>query len=61
MRTRRSGENDHFALNARLDQRIGGMRASLELINLTNESYLDVAGKPVAPRSVFVGLEWRVR
>jgi len=61
LRTRRSGENDHFALNARLDQRIGGMRASLELINLTNESYPDVAGKPVAPRSVFVGLEWRVR
>ena len=61
LRTRRSGETDHFALNARLDQRVGGLRASVELLNLTNERYLDVAGKPVAPRSVFVGLEWRAR
>jgi outer membrane cobalamin receptor len=58
-RAQRSGETDHFALSARLDQRVGGVRASAELLNLTNESYLDVAGKPVAPRSLFVGLEWR--
>ncbi|HEX7979768.1 MAG TPA: TonB-dependent receptor, partial [Gemmatimonadaceae bacterium] len=61
LRTRRSGETDHFTLNARLDQRISGVRASVELLNLTNESYLDVVGKPVAPRSIFVGLEWRAR
>jgi vitamin B12 transporter len=59
LRTRRSGETDHFTLDARVDQRFGDVRASLELLNLTNESYLDVVGKPVAPRSVFVGLEWR--
>ena len=61
LRARRSGETDHSQLDARLDQRVGGMRASVELLNLTNESYLDVVGKPVAPRSVFVGLEWRAR
>ena len=27
-------------------------------MNITNEDYLDVAGKPVAPRSVFVGVAW---
>jgi len=61
LRTRRSGESDHFALNARLGQRIGGIDASVELLNLTNAQYLDVAGKPVAPRSIFIGLEWRDR
>jgi outer membrane cobalamin receptor len=59
LRTRRSGETDHFALSARLDQRVGAMRVSAELLNLTNQRYLDVVGKPVAPRSVFVGLEWQ--
>src|SRR6185369_2723320 len=59
LRTRRSGETDHFGLAARVDQRIGALRASVELLNMTNERWLDVAGKPVAPRSVFVGLEWR--
>jgi iron complex outermembrane receptor protein len=61
LRTRRSGETDHFALAARVDQRLGAMHASVELLNLTNERYLDVVGKPVAPRSVFVGLEWSGR
>ena len=61
LRARRSGETEHFTLSTRLDQRVGAMRASVELLNLTNESYLDVAGRPVAPRSVFVGLEWRAR
>jgi outer membrane cobalamin receptor len=59
LRTRRSGETDHFALAARVDQHIGALHASVELLNLTNARYLDVVGKPVAPRSVFVGLEWR--
>ena len=61
LRTRRSGETDHFTLGARFDQRIGGIGVSAELLNLTNAQYLDVAGKPVAPRSLFVGLEWRAR
>jgi len=45
-------------LDARAEQRVGEMRLSLELLNLTNEDYLDVSGKPVAARSVFVGLGW---
>jgi vitamin B12 transporter len=61
LRARRSGETDHFALNTRLDQRFGAMHVSLELLNLTNEHWLDVVGKPVAPRSIFVGVEWRAR
>ena len=61
LRTRRSGETDHFALNGRLGQRIDGVDASVELLNLTNAQYLDVAGKPVAPRSIYIGLEWRAR
>jgi len=40
---------------------MGEVRASVELLNLTNERWLDVVGKPAAPRSVFVGIEWRAR
>ena len=57
-RARRAFEDDHLRLDARAEQRIGELRLSLELLNLTNEDYLDVAGKPVAARSVFVGLAW---
>ena len=57
-RARRAGEDDHLRLDARLDQRVGVMRVSLEAMNLTNEGYLDVAGKPVAPRSAFLGVVW---
>jgi outer membrane cobalamin receptor len=57
-RARRAFEDDHLRLDARLDQRVGAMRLSVELLNLTNEDYLDVSGKPVAARSVFVGLGW---
>ena len=57
-RARRALEADHLRLDARVDQRIGAMRLSAELLNLTNESYLDVTGKPVAARSAFLGLAW---
>jgi iron complex outermembrane receptor protein len=57
-RARRAYEDDHLRVDARAEQRIGEMRLSLELLNLTNEDYLDVSGKPVAGRSVFVGLAW---
>jgi iron complex outermembrane receptor protein len=57
-RARRAFEDDHLRLDARAEQRIGELRLSLELLNLTNEDYLDVSGKPVAARSVFVGLAW---
>jgi outer membrane receptor protein involved in Fe transport len=57
-RARRAGEDDHLRLDARLDQRVGAMRLSLEAMNLSDESYLDVAGKPVAPRSLFIGAAW---
>ena len=57
-RARRALEDDHLRLDVRLDQRVGAMRLSAELLNLTNEDYLDVSGKPVAARSAFLGLAW---
>ena len=57
-RARRAFEDDHLRLDARLDQRVGTVRLSLELLNLTGESYLDVSGKPVAGRSAFLGVAW---
>jgi len=54
----RAGESDHLLLNARLAQPVAGVRLSLELLNLANTSYLDGSGKPVAPRSAFVGVRW---
>lgn len=57
-RARRALEDDHLRLDLRLDQRVGAMRLSAELLNLTNEDYLDVSGKPVASRSAFLGLAW---
>ena len=57
-RARRALEDDHLRLDARLDQRVGTMRLSLELLNLSNEDFLDVSGKPVAGRSAFLGLAW---
>jgi iron complex outermembrane receptor protein len=57
-RARRAAEDDHLRLDARVDQRIGAMRLSLEMLNLTNAGYLDVSGKPVAERSAFLGLAW---
>jgi iron complex outermembrane receptor protein len=57
-RAQRAGEDDHLRLDGRLEQRVGAVRVSLEAMNVTNEDYLDVAGKPVAPRSAFVGVVW---
>ena len=57
-RSRRAAEVDHIRLDARLDKRIGAVRVSLETMNLTNENDLGVAGKPVAPRSAYVGVAW---
>jgi hypothetical protein len=57
-RARRALEKDHLRLDARIDQRVGAMRFSVELLNLTDEDYLDVSGKPVARRSAFLGLAW---
>jgi len=55
LRARRAGETDHTQVNARLGVPLLGVHASLELVNLTNTSFLDASGKPVAGRSVFVG------
>jgi iron complex outermembrane receptor protein len=57
-RAQRAGESDHLMLNARLAQAVAGVRLSLELLNLADADYLDGSGKPVAPRSVFVGAAW---
>jgi outer membrane cobalamin receptor len=57
LRARRAGdgEGDHTQMNARLGVPLLGVRASLELVNFTNASFLDVSGRPVAGRSVLVG------
>jgi iron complex outermembrane receptor protein len=60
-RARRAGERDHEQLAARLEHRLRDVALSLEALNLTNARFLDVAGKPVAPRSVFVGARWSGR
>jgi iron complex outermembrane receptor protein len=57
-RARRAFEDDHPRVDLRLEQRLGVIRLSAELLNLTNEDYLDVSGKPVAARSAFLGLAW---
>jgi vitamin B12 transporter len=54
----RAGEREHLLLNARLGQSVAGVRLSLELLNLSDADYLDGSGKPVAPRSAFVGVTW---
>ena len=61
LRSRRAGEADHLQVNARLEAPAGALRASLALVNLTDASYLDAAGQPVAGRSVFAGLAWAAR
>jgi outer membrane cobalamin receptor len=61
LRGRRTGERDHLQLNARYAQPVAGVRASVELVNVLNADYLDASGKPVAPRSVFVGVSWNGR
>jgi hypothetical protein len=58
LRARRAGERDHTQVNARFGVPLLGVRASLELLNATNASYLDASGKPVAGRSVFFGATW---
>jgi iron complex outermembrane receptor protein len=58
LRARRAGESNHVQLNGRLVHTIGVMRLSAELMNATNADYLDGSGKPVAPRSAFVGVAW---
>ena len=58
-RARRAGESNHDQVAARLERQFGDVRLSLEALNLTNSRYLDVTGRPVAPRSAFVGLSWR--
>ena len=57
-RAQRSGERDHVMLNARFNQTLASIRLSVEMLNLANADYLDGSGKPVAPRSAFLGLSW---
>ncbi|MDB4882301.1 MAG: hypothetical protein JWL95_1067 [Gemmatimonadetes bacterium] len=57
-RARRTGERDHLLMNARYDQMLAGIRVSVEALNLANADYLDGSGKPVAPRSAFLGFSW---
>lgn len=57
-RARRASDDDRLRLDARVEQRLGAMRLSLEALNLTDADYLDVSGKPVAGRSAFLGLAW---
>lgn len=59
-RFRRATESEaHVVANAHLGVRMGDARVDVALENLANADYLDVAGRPVASRSVIVGLSWR--
>jgi outer membrane cobalamin receptor len=52
---RRAGEMDHAQVNARMALPLLGAHALLDLVNLTNTTFLDASGRPVAGRSIFLG------
>lgn len=51
---RRAGETGHTQVNARIAVPLLGAHAMLDLMNVTNASFLDGAGRPVAGRSIFL-------
>ncbi|MDB4879567.1 MAG: hypothetical protein JWL60_1013 [Gemmatimonadetes bacterium] len=55
---RRTGEAAYLHLNSRLVVPVGGLRLSVEGVNLAGAGYLDGAGKAVAGRSLFGGVSW---
>jgi iron complex outermembrane receptor protein len=61
LNARRVAEKSYTKLDAQLAQRFGGLRYSIDLLNLTNASYLDGSGKPVASRSAFIEVGWPAR
>jgi iron complex outermembrane receptor protein len=52
---RRAGETGHAQVNARMTVPLLGAHALLDLVNMTNASFLDASGRPVAGRSIFLG------
>jgi iron complex outermembrane receptor protein len=55
---KRTDDDGHFRLDARIAQRWRDLRIVLDLRNITGADYLDASVKPVAGRSAFVTLEW---
>ncbi len=56
--SRRAGESAYFRADLRLGYRLRTARVTLDLRNLTNVTYLDASGMPVAGRGAYVGLAW---
>lgn len=56
---RRAGVAAYTTLDARVSRTIRSARVYVDLLNLTNESYLDVSRMRAPGRGVFAGLEWR--
>jgi iron complex outermembrane receptor protein len=57
---RRSNEDGYVTANARLAYRRGPARVSLDLMNLTNASWLDASAEPVMGRAAFLHVSWSV-
>jgi iron complex outermembrane receptor protein len=58
LNARRAGEASYGRADVRLAYAWRGTRLTADLRNLTGARYLDASGMPVAPRGLFVGLEW---
>ena len=54
----RAHEASYFRADVRLGYAWRAVRLTADLRNVTSARYLDASGMPVAPRGLFVGLEW---
>ncbi|MDB4885948.1 MAG: hypothetical protein JWN79_1386 [Gemmatimonadetes bacterium] len=62
LRARRAGEEGHTQIGAHVTLPLTrALQGSLDVVNVSNGTYLDAAGAPVAGRSAFVGLAWNAR
>jgi outer membrane cobalamin receptor len=59
-RFRRATEGEaHVVANAHFEVRVRDARLGVTFDNFVNAAYLDVAGRPIAPRSLMVTAAWR--
>jgi hypothetical protein len=58
---RREAEHANFTANARLSVPVQRAQLTLDLFNLTDASYRDVSGAPIAGRAAYLGLSWSGR
>lgn len=55
---RRATESGHLRVDARLVQRWRNLQLGVDLLNVTDAEFLDVAGRPIARRAARVTLGW---